>query len=72
MAFSLDYDVTIDRNNLLSITQTYYYDLGGAHPTTSKVSRTFDLKERKEIKLGDMLNGSEREIEMAAFGAFDN
>lgn len=72
MAFSLDYSVTLDRNNLLSITQTYYYDFGGAHPTTSKVSRTFDLKERKELKLEDILNGSEREIEMAAFRAFDN
>ncbi len=71
MGFSLDYTVTLDRNNLLSITQIYYSNLGGAHPITSKVSRTFDLKERKQLELGDILNGTEREIEVAAFRAFD-
>ncbi len=71
MTFFIDYTVTLDRNDLLSITQVYYSDLGGAHPITSKVSRTFDLKAKKQLGLGDILEGTEREIEVAAFRAFD-
>jgi len=71
MEFSLDYTVTVDRNDLLSITQVYYYDFAGAHPTTERASRTFDLKEGKQLMLEDMLNGSEAEIDRAIIKAFD-
>ena len=45
------------------ITNNYYYDSAGAHPSTAKISRTFDIKEGKQLELKDILNGSDAEIE---------
>ncbi len=72
MAFYLDYDVTINRNGILSITNNYYYDSAGAHPSTAKISRTFDIKEGKQLELKDILNGSDAEIERAIFKAYSS
>lgn len=50
----IDYKVTYNKNNILSMPITYYSYTGGAHGMTDIVSRNIDLKTEKDIALKDM------------------
>ena len=71
MEFSLTYDVNTDRKDILSITLFDYTYTGGAHPNSVKLSRTFDMKNGKELALTDVLEGTEEEVYKAVTDAFD-
>lgn len=68
--FNLSYDVHTDKNDLLSVTNYEYYDLGGAHPNTERASRTFDLKNAKELVLSDVVKGDADEIHTMVYDVF--
>jgi hypothetical protein len=50
----IEYKVTYNKNNILSIPVTYYSYTGGAHGMTDIVSRNINLKTGKDIALKDM------------------
>ena len=68
--FNLSYDVHTDKNGILSVTNYEYYNLGGAHPNTERASRTFDLKNAKELALSDVVNGDADEIHTMVYDVF--
>lgn len=68
--FNLSYTVHTDRNGLLSVTNYAYYDLGGAHPSTERASKTFDLKNAKELALSDLVKGDDDEIHSMVYDVF--
>ena len=70
MEFSLSYNVQTDRKNILSVTNYGYYDLGGAHPSTTRQSRTFDMANEKELALSDVVNGNEDERHTMVYDVF--
>lgn len=55
LEFEQTVDVTLNRKDLLSITEFYYYYTGGAHPNSSRRSRTFDMENKKELAISDIL-----------------
>lgn len=57
------YDVDANRKDILSITSFESIYLGGAHPSSSKVSKVYDMKNGKELALTDILNLSQEEID---------
>jgi hypothetical protein len=62
------FDVSYNKNDLLSIVISGYLNAGGAHPNTMRVSKTFDLKNNKELSLNDILvDGYEKNI----YGGFE-
>lgn len=70
MEFSLSYEVQTDRKDILSVTNYGYYDLGGVHPSTTRESRTFDMSNKKELALSDVLNGNEDERHTMVYDVF--
>ena len=68
--FNLSYDVHTDKNGILSVTNYEYYDLGGAHPNTERSSKTFDLKNAKELALSDVVKGDADEIHTMVYDVF--
>ena len=70
MEFSLSYEVQTDRKDILSVTNYGYYDLGGAHPSTTRQSRTFDMANEKELTLSDVVNGNEDERHTMVYDVF--
>ena len=70
MELSLSYEVHTDRKDILSITNYGYYDLGGAHPSTTRQSRTFDTANEKELALSDVVNGDEDERHTMVYDVF--
>ena len=57
--FEFDYDIDLNTENYLSMTAILYYDLHGAHPTTSMTSVNYDMKGKKELALSDIWNMDE-------------
>ena len=70
MEFSLSYEVQTDRKGILSVTNYGYYDLGGAHPSTTRQSRTFDMVNEKELALSDVVNGNNDERHTMVYDVF--
>lgn len=70
MELSLSYKVHTDRNDILSVTNYGYYGLGGAHPSTTRQSRTFDMANEKELALSDVVNGNEDERHTMVYDVF--
>lgn len=62
MTYTQVYDATRDTDDILSVTVFCSEYTGGAHPNSARVSRTFDMKNKKELALGDVLNGTKEEI----------
>lgn len=58
----LDYNVNMNKNGLLSITNNAYYYSGGAHGSYVMTSRTFDINVEQELKLEDIINNNEWNI----------
>lgn len=55
MVFTRSFEVSLNQDNLLSITQLDYADTYGAHPNTLKSSKTFNLAENKALTLSEVL-----------------
>jgi len=55
-------DIKYNRNNLLSVLNTFYEYTGGAHPLTAWKSQTFDIKTGKKLALTDIFKGSKDDI----------
>lgn len=70
MELSLSYEVHTDRKDILSVTNYGYYGLGGAHPSTTRQSRTFDMANEKELALSDVVNGNEDECHTMVYDVF--
>ena len=70
MAFSLTYDVTLNSNNMLSITLNDYQNANGAHPNTSRKSRTFQMQKNTELSLSEILGYETDEAALMIHDAF--
>ena len=70
MEFNLTYEVQTDRKDILSVTNYSFYNLGGAHPSTTRQSRTFDMANEKELALSDVVNGNEDERHTMVYDVF--
>lgn len=55
---TVDYKVNYNKNNLLSISTSYYNYTGGAHGSTDIVSKNINLKTGKELKLKDLFKAN--------------
>lgn len=55
----IEYKVTYNNNNILSIPVTYYSYTGGAHGMTNIVSRNINLATGKDISLNDIFKNGE-------------
>jgi hypothetical protein len=64
-------DFKRDKNNILSLITYKYYNLGGAHPTTSTQSIVFDMKNGKKMSLEDVLNFSENKLYEFIYDKFE-
>ena len=52
----LDYDIKLNKNGLLSITNRTSYYSGGAHGLYSTESKTFNLRNKEELTLDKIIN----------------
>lgn len=67
----LDYNVNMNKNGILSITNNAYYYSGGAHGSYVMTSRTFDINAEKELKLEDIINNNEWNIKENVYKLFE-
>ena len=70
MEFYLSYEVQTDSGDILSVTNYGFYNLGGAHPNTTRQSRTFDMAKEKELELSDVVNGDEDQRHTMVYDVF--
>lgn len=70
MTADLTYDVNYNSEDMLSITEYTYYDLGGAHPNYSNESKTYQISLGKELALTDIFECSEEEAEQTVYDSF--
>lgn len=71
ITFSLSYDVTLNRNNMLSITTHDYSNTLGAHPNTYLESRSFQMILEKELSLQDILDCDQDKVDSIVRNAFE-
>lgn len=64
------FDIPYDNNDIISMVMMTYWWTGGAHPNSIKTSVTYDLKNGKELKLTDIFNKSQSEINAMIIEAF--
>ncbi|WP_246246513.1 PdaC/SigV domain-containing protein [Paenibacillus lemnae] len=70
-----DFVVHYNQDGLLSITSYEYTYAGGAHGMTYQTSRTFSLKDGKELKLGDVINlkgGNKQKLDSYILNQFED
>ncbi len=72
LVFSLSYEVTLNRNNMLSITTHNYEETNGAHPNTSEESRTFQMVMEKELSLTDILDCEQEDADKIVKNTFED
>lgn len=72
LAFSLSYEITLNRNNMLSITTHDYANTLGAHPNSSEESRTFQMILEKELSLLDILECDQDKVDSIVEKAFND
>lgn len=70
MEFSLSYEITLNRKNMLSVTTYDYANTNGAHPFTTCKSRTFNISDGKELTLPDILDKEPSQIEKDVIESF--
>lgn len=56
LTYNMDYDITLDRNNLLSVVTYYYEYTGGVHGNSFRQGRTYDLTTGKQLSLSEIIN----------------
>ena len=71
MVFTRSFEVGLNQNNLLSITELDYANTGGAHPNTLRTSRTFNLAENKELTLSEVLGKNATDTDSFVKEKFD-
>ncbi|NLY43554.1 MAG: DUF4163 domain-containing protein [Clostridiaceae bacterium] len=64
------FDITYDRNDILSIVNMLTWWTGGAHPNSTQSSVTYDLKNGKELALTDIFDKPQDEIKAMVIEAF--
>lgn len=65
------YDITYNQQGYISILTTSYVYTGGAHGLPSFESHTFDLNTGKELKLTDIMKGTNQTIVKKIISAFE-
>lgn len=71
MVFTRSFEVGLNQDNLLSITELDYADTYGAHPNTLRSSRTFNLAENKELTLSEVLGKNAADTDSYVKEKFD-
>ena len=71
MVFTRSFEVGLNKDNLLSITELDYADTKGAHPNTVRGSRTFDTAANKELTLSDVLGKNAADTDSYVKEKFD-
>ncbi len=71
LTFNFYYDVTLNRNNMLSITTYDYSYTNGPHPNIYMNSRTFQMLMEKELSLQDILGCEQDEVDTIVKDAFE-
>ena len=71
MVFTRSFEVGLNQDNLLSITELDYADTYGVHPNTLRTSETFNLAENKELTLGEVLGKNAADTDSYAKEKFD-
>lgn len=70
VTFDLFFKVNTDKNGIISITNSILYYYGGMHPDSVKESKTFDLNNKRELTLEDVIEGNENECHNMVYNAF--
>lgn len=68
---NVSYEVTYNQKGYLSIVTSGYFYTGGAHGTPYTDAHTFDLNTGKELKLTDIMKGSDKTIKNKIYKAFE-
>lgn len=68
---NVSYKVTYNQKGYLSIVTSGYLYTGGAHGTPYTDAHTFDLNTGKELKLTDIMKGSDKTIKNKIYKAFE-
>ena len=55
-------DIHMVEKGIISITEAWYFNYGGAHGMPFRISHTFDVVNGKELALSDLVYGDEEEI----------
>ena len=71
MVFTRSFEVSLNQDNLLSITQLDYANTYGAHPNTLKSSKTFNLAENKALTLSEVLGKNAADTDSYVKEKFD-
>lgn len=71
LTFNLYYNVTLNRNNMLSITTYDYSYTNGPHPNIYMDSRTFQMLMEKELSLQDILGCEQEKVDTIVKDAFE-
>ena len=71
MVFTRSFEVSLNQDNLLSITQLDYANTYGAHPNTLKSSKTFNLAENKALTLSEVLGTNAADTDSYVKEKFD-
>ena len=71
MVFTRSFEVSLNQDNLLSITQLDYANTYGAHPNTLKSSKTFNLAENKVLTLSEVLGKNAADTDSYVKEKFD-
>ncbi len=59
------FEIHTDAKGIISVTENWYIYTGGAHGNALRVSHNFDVVNGKELKLSDLLYGTDEEITKA-------
>lgn len=60
--FSVNFDIRKNSDGLLSVEFISSYYLGGAHPNSIVTAKSYDMKNKKELVLRDVFEGTDEEI----------
>ncbi len=70
LSYSETYKVQCNANDVYSVTKYVYEYHGGPHPNTTLISENYNLKDKKEIKLSEVLERDEKEIQTFIYDTF--
>ena len=71
LTFNLYYDVTLNRNNMLSITTYNYTETNAPHPNMYMKSRSFQMVLEKELSLQDIFGCDQDKVDSIVRNAFE-
>ncbi len=68
--FALTFDVNTNRNGIVSLTTHEYINANGPHPTELLESHTYDISNRQELKLTDILGTEQDNVDITVYDSF--